>query len=101
MNWAFKVNICNEAMMRKSTKKNCNKRKWGSGSHLQGIFGSASLSWLEEITRVFQPALTALKFLSGTTCRSNRVGPRSLSSLDERLRFLYSLTEDNHGGRVG
>ncbi|EGW39889.1 hypothetical protein DOT_2265 [Desulfosporosinus sp. OT] len=31
-------------MMGKSTKRNCNKRKWDSGSHLQGTFGSASLS---------------------------------------------------------
>jgi len=37
-----------KAMMRKSTKRNCGKRKWGSGSHWQGSFGSASLSWAAE-----------------------------------------------------
>jgi len=45
----------NKAMMRKSTKRNCTKRRWGSGSHLQGIFGSASLSWLEETIEYSNP----------------------------------------------
>jgi len=44
VNLDIKNLIINKSDDEKSTTRNCNQRRWGSGSHWQGIFGSASLS---------------------------------------------------------